>query len=69
MFANSFMLKGWGLTLTAAPFVLAAKDSNENFARKYFGPEMKCGGNHLKEPGARLAPEVVANFMRKRGYP
>ena len=36
---------------------------------KYFGPEMKCDDKHLSELGARLTAEVVANFMRKRGYP
>lgn len=32
MAANSFLLKGWTVTLTAALFALAAKDSNATFA-------------------------------------
>jgi len=31
MASNSFLLKGWSVTLTAALFALAAKDSNLNF--------------------------------------
>lgn len=31
MAANSFLLKGWSVTLTAALFALAAKDSNPTF--------------------------------------
>ncbi|UCC30380.1 MAG: hypothetical protein JSU86_19540 [Phycisphaerales bacterium] len=29
---NSFLLKGWSVTLVAAIFVLAAKDANERYA-------------------------------------
>lgn len=32
MNSNSFMIKGWCVTLVAALFALAAKDSNVNFA-------------------------------------
>ena len=32
MSTNSFLIKGWAVTLTSALFALAAKDSNVNFA-------------------------------------
>lgn len=32
MSSNSFLIKGWTVTLTSALFALAAKDSNANFA-------------------------------------
>lgn len=31
MASNSFLLKGWGVTLVAALFALAAKDSDKNY--------------------------------------
>ncbi len=31
MASNSFLLKGWSVTLVAALFALAAKDANENY--------------------------------------
>lgn len=32
MGGNSFLIKGWSITLMAATFALSAKDSNANFA-------------------------------------
>jgi len=31
MAANSFLIKGWGITLVAALFVLSSKDANKNY--------------------------------------
>lgn len=38
MSANSFLIKGWSVTLVAAIFALAAKDANSKFALVAFFP-------------------------------
>lgn len=41
---NSFLLKGWSVTLVAAIFALAAKDANEAFALLAFFPGLAFWG-------------------------
>lgn len=41
---NSFLLKGWSVTLVAAIFVLAAKDANEEYAVLAFFPGLAFWG-------------------------
>ena len=41
---NSFLLKGWSVTLVAAIFVLAAKDANEAYAVLAFFPGLAFWG-------------------------
>jgi len=41
---NSFLLKGWTITLVAALFALAAKDSNVNFAILALFPALSFWG-------------------------
>ncbi len=38
MAGNSFLLKGWSVTLVAALFALAAKDANKNYVNVAFIP-------------------------------
>ena len=51
------------------PTIILADHFNGRDYCKFFGPEMKCDDKHLSELGARLTGEVVADFMRKRGFP
>jgi hypothetical protein len=44
MASNSFLLKGWTITLAAALFALAAKDSNAGFAALAFFPALVFWG-------------------------
>jgi hypothetical protein len=72
MAGNSFLLKGWTVTLSAALFALAAKDSNAVFALLAIIPEVSFWGldaYYLRQErlyrklydDLRLAPEGSAD--------
>jgi hypothetical protein len=44
MAGNSFLLKGWTITIAAALFALAAKDSNQSFALLALFPSLSFWG-------------------------